>query len=1438
MPERVAAVSSELSAATTRTLGFEALGDWSALLPNANLALSLDHTQGKSSLAVRGGGWMQIVSRKLDGTGPFPAVVGFDIKSPDAPVDSFWGGSVGLFLDAPASRVLPQFLGWHDLKSLGRGFHGVSFNVPDSVRRRLAGNYTDLRLSIVINAPVRERAAFLLDNFRLGAGTVPGCIPQDDANPCSDDACVANLPVHTPRAAGSNCDTNDDVCDGAARCDAVGACRTEPAPVLDDLNPCTVDACDAKLGVSHTAAPNGTACSDGNGCTLIDACQAGVCASGAPKTCLAVDTCHPAGTCQPSSGECSTPPATPGCGPPQDPGDPGVPTPEEALDFQALPGDFQPPTVEPTAVFGSVALLDPNHVLPPTASLAAAGDEIGAAIAGDLGGVSVEPSGPLSGVAYLRVALAFAGMPALWTKTHDSTRYRLQSLGRVIGGYGYLPIQHFSLQHFGFVPLPATPAPAVLAVPLPDQYGGVTPQNPDYAGPDYSWPWWDSGRGAASVSFNGVASLRSVLHDQSIVDPFPVGAGSRDGATLVDDLDGVVRKYPATVIALDDVCELGGDLVPASARVSAGAASVSWVVLSQTGDYRLCRMQLVNQQVESCALPTAAATDLTLAAHPGASLSEDGASLGIETSAALVADDANGATDVYVASLVQGQNVCSVELVGRDQAGAALPNGSTLQGGTRALSAHGRFVGFSTTELTPDDNEQRVLFVRDRSSRATRRAGTLEGTYPEYSDNQNWYRTNAWSLSDSGRNLAFRSAPTFEMSIQFAPDYSVTDSGLFMDVIDDRVGQIWPHHVDYPRAGVNGDCGALGYRAFDPTGSARYCESLRGPFGLSLSGDGHTVVFLANDGEYNYRPKDFKEAERYLQQRTPVLPLPGPPLEVPVGVNEMQGFEIKVGQVPRATARLAGVAGPDGDYYEFALDYESDGFAHLPFPYGVAGGTYSVSVVVDADDDLATVQTRFAGGFQIGQTLPNAALASAPLEYVATPLGLSNLATFQPGAHVELFHDDELLQTFPLPFTADASVTLPRLAEGDYELRVFVRVLDKDRLRLTLPLAVTLGFEQIGIGNSPSISDDGRLVAYCISDKLYIHDRPSRHTTTYDQPCDAARLTPAGDRVLIVHGEGKISFLRLLDLATNLSLFDYQDEIPNASSVTPSLGDWPFSDDQRYLAFEVNDHRTTGSNLQWSYVVDTQTGAVGQLLAGSPNLSGDGAQLFAERPYEYECDVNDNCETYEARPMRIPTSFLLSSCVNAVCFVQHPLYVLPERICPTDGSACFLNPLLPLPETPKPVGMSFHPDQMFLKAFNRAGDFVRFQVDARNNGAWRLWTGDLSSDYFTPAPVLGGYRFAAGSALLGHTAWLSAADFNVPSIQRFAQPGATGVPIVSLPAGATSAPSNLQVTPDQRLLLFTSGGTGLLDAIGQSPTSVSVPPQSFGTIYLARATPL
>src|SRR2546428_816068 len=63
-----------------------------------------------------------------------------------------------------------------------------------------------------------------------------------------------------------------------------------------------------KSGVDRSQLnPDGTPRSAGSACTQRDTCESGQCVGTSPVTCTALDQCHVAGTCDPTTGMCSSP---------------------------------------------------------------------------------------------------------------------------------------------------------------------------------------------------------------------------------------------------------------------------------------------------------------------------------------------------------------------------------------------------------------------------------------------------------------------------------------------------------------------------------------------------------------------------------------------------------------------------------------------------------------------------------------------------------------------------------------------------------------------------------------------------------------------------------------------------------------------------------------------------------------------------------------------------------------------------------------------------------------------------------------------------------------------------------------------------------------------------------------------------------------------------
>lgn len=129
-----------------------------------------------------------------------------------------------------------------------------------------------------------------------------GCVfgdktgPCDDGNPCtSDDACLNGVCV----GGGNECDCevdadcgdfdDGDLCNGVVGC-IENKCETLPgsAVVCDVVKngPCTVTECQPATGVCETVPTiDGTACSDGDRCTLDDQCVSGTCTGTVDRAC-------------------------------------------------------------------------------------------------------------------------------------------------------------------------------------------------------------------------------------------------------------------------------------------------------------------------------------------------------------------------------------------------------------------------------------------------------------------------------------------------------------------------------------------------------------------------------------------------------------------------------------------------------------------------------------------------------------------------------------------------------------------------------------------------------------------------------------------------------------------------------------------------------------------------------------------------------------------------------------------------------------------------------------------------------------------------------------------------------------------------------------------------------------------------------------------------
>jgi hypothetical protein len=114
-------------------------------------------------------------------------------------------------------------------------------------------------------------------------------------------------PCSLPGSDGAACD-DDDPCTTVDVC-AAGTCSGSVLRVCAAAPSCRLPGvCNSSTGeCDYAGRPEGTDCDDGDQCTTIDTCQSGSCTGASPFTCQPIDTCHGAGSCDPSTGACSTP---------------------------------------------------------------------------------------------------------------------------------------------------------------------------------------------------------------------------------------------------------------------------------------------------------------------------------------------------------------------------------------------------------------------------------------------------------------------------------------------------------------------------------------------------------------------------------------------------------------------------------------------------------------------------------------------------------------------------------------------------------------------------------------------------------------------------------------------------------------------------------------------------------------------------------------------------------------------------------------------------------------------------------------------------------------------------------------------------------------------------------------------------------------------------
>jgi hypothetical protein len=115
-------------------------------------------------------------------------------------------------------------------------------------------------------------------------GCDDGCSSPPGACFVSIGICEQGVCTYPPRPAGAPCGGDTDPCFEAGTCDGAGTCSGEPVMCDAPTGPCfeATGSCNPVTGsCTYVPLPEGSACNDGNECTVGDTCNgAGMCIAG------------------------------------------------------------------------------------------------------------------------------------------------------------------------------------------------------------------------------------------------------------------------------------------------------------------------------------------------------------------------------------------------------------------------------------------------------------------------------------------------------------------------------------------------------------------------------------------------------------------------------------------------------------------------------------------------------------------------------------------------------------------------------------------------------------------------------------------------------------------------------------------------------------------------------------------------------------------------------------------------------------------------------------------------------------------------------------------------------------------------------------------------------------------------------------------------------
>jgi len=161
--------SSQPLTAADMISGFESSTAWSVTSGSAILALTTDHVEGTSALAIsKSTGYLTVQSDATFTPEALDATVTLQVKPPPAHDHAPWKGQVQLFVDSPSRGLHMQPMGLSELSGLSAGVFGsIAFSIPPEIGDTLTtGSVNDVRYTLALNTPLS--GPYLFDALRLG----------------------------------------------------------------------------------------------------------------------------------------------------------------------------------------------------------------------------------------------------------------------------------------------------------------------------------------------------------------------------------------------------------------------------------------------------------------------------------------------------------------------------------------------------------------------------------------------------------------------------------------------------------------------------------------------------------------------------------------------------------------------------------------------------------------------------------------------------------------------------------------------------------------------------------------------------------------------------------------------------------------------------------------------------------------------------------------------------------------------------------------------------------------------------------------------------------------------------------------------------------------------------------------------------------------------